>query len=112
MKFSVNDFEKVGEVIRQTEVYKVMDIKKLEHLVISMTVLHPKKETKGHSHEGKEEVYFFREGSGTMQLDEEKFGVKAGDAVLIPAGSFHRVFNPGDSDLVFVCVFEKYGDRK
>ena len=112
MKFSEDSFESGGEKVKENETYTVTDIKKLENLVVSMTVLHPGKNTSGHSHEDAEEVYFFRKGRGIMQLNESNFDVSGGDIILIPKGSFHKVFNKGKDDLVFVCVFEKYGERK
>ena len=111
-KFSVDDFESAGKVVKKNDVYTVIDVSKLENLIVSKTILHPGKETSGHSHDDAEEVYFFIEGEGQMQLGEEKFNVKKDSVVLIPSGSFHKVFNKSDSDLKFVCVFEKYGDRK
>ncbi|GAG97224.1 unnamed protein product, partial [marine sediment metagenome] len=33
------------------------------------------------------------------------------DVVPIKPGEFHRVYNTSDKDLVFICVFEKYGER-
>lgn len=99
-----------GTVIRDTDVYVVEDNTHLNNLTVSKTILHPGKETSGHSHPGLEEVYFFKCGTGTMQLDDETFIVSAGDIILIPDGAFHKVFNNTGckSDLVFVCVFQKY----
>ena len=111
-KFSLDDFKQVGRVAKQSDVYTVLDVSELDNLVVSETTLHPGKETSGHSHGEADEVYFFVEGSGKMQLDKEEFDVKAKDIVLIKRGSFHKVFNRSEKDLVFVCVFEKYGDRK
>jgi len=112
MKFHIHDFTKIAEKIRSTDVYDVHDLKFLNNLVISMTLLHQGKKTKGHSHEKEEEVYIFLEGSGEMQLDNEKFPVKKGDVVLIRGGKFHKVFNPkGPGDLKFLFVFEKYEGR-
>jgi mannose-6-phosphate isomerase-like protein (cupin superfamily) len=112
MKFSVSDFGSVGKVVKDSDVYTVTDVSILKDLVVSKTVLHPGKETSGHSHGDAEEVYMFVNGSGKMQVDEEKSDVSEGDIVIIERGKFHKVFNTGDSDLEFVCVFEKYGDRK
>jgi oxalate decarboxylase/phosphoglucose isomerase-like protein (cupin superfamily) len=39
---------------------------------------------------------------------ENYYDVEPGDIVLIPDGDFHKVFNKGDEDLEFVCVFQKY----
>ena len=41
-----------------------------------------------------------------MQIDDERFPVKAGDIVCINIGEFHRVFNTGPFGLYFICVFE------
>lgn len=111
MKFSISDFSDIAEKIRSNDVYDVYDLKALEHLVVSMTILHPCKSTSGHSHEKEEEVYIFLEGSGEMQLGEEKFPVSRDDVVLVQAGKFHRIFNTGSSDIRFLCIFERYKGR-
>lgn len=99
-----------GVVVRDNETYVVEDNRFLNNLVLSKTVLHPGKFTSGHSHPGLEEVYFFKSGNGTMQIDDVFFDVSTGDVVLIPDGAFHKVFNDKQSkqDLVFVCVFQSY----
>lgn len=97
-----------GEVIRNNETYIVEDNTCLNNLTLSKTTLHGGKCTTGHSHEGLEEVYFFKKGNGIMQLDENKFEVSEGSIVCIPSGAFHKVFNDSEEDLIFVCVFQKY----
>ena len=113
MKISAEEFPKKVKPIRDNEIYSVHDLDFLNHLMVSMTVLHPGKATTGHKHDGdQEEVYIFLEGSGEMQLDEERFPVRKGDIVLISKGVFHRVFNTQkDGNLKFLCVFEKYSGR-
>jgi mannose-6-phosphate isomerase-like protein (cupin superfamily) len=95
-----------GEVVKDNETYLLKDNKTLKNLVLSSTMLHPMKETRGHKHEGQEEVYYFVSGSGQMHLDDEFVLVKAGDVVLIPDGAFHKVINDTDEPLYFVCVFD------
>ncbi len=114
LKISLNDFTKIAERIRHTDVYDVFDLAdRLDHLTVSETILHPGKSTKGHSHDNQEEVYFFLEGTGGMELDDRGFYVKEGDLVLIPAGVFHRVHNTmNEGDLKVRCIFEKYGERE
>lgn len=107
----MDEFAKKAALIRDSDVYSVYDLSYLKHLTPSMTILHPGKETKGHSHAGSEEVYIFLKGRGKMQLAKKKFSVKKGDLVLIPDDVFHKVFNTGKTDLVFFCVFEKYRGR-
>jgi quercetin dioxygenase-like cupin family protein len=99
-----------GKVIKEDDRYVVRDNNFLKNLVLSSTDLKPGKETNGHSHSGQEEVYFFTEGSGVMQLNLDKFDVRAGDMVLIADGVFHKVYNNSKSMLTFVCVFD--GTRK
>ena len=112
MKVSIEEFPSKVKPIRDTDVYSVHDLYCLEHLNVSMTILHPGKETSGHSHDGdQEEVYFFIEGEGEMQLGEERFPVKKGDVILIKKRLFHKVFNPNEKDLKFLTVFEKYSGR-
>ena len=103
MRVSINDIG--GEVVKDNETYLLKDNQTLKNLVLSSTNLHPKMSTRGHSHEGQEEVYYFVKGSGKMELDEETISVKAGDVVLIEDGVFHRVHS-GPRGCYFVCVFD------
>jgi quercetin dioxygenase-like cupin family protein len=96
-----------GEVVKDNETYVLKDNKTLKNLVLSSTALKPGQSTRGHSHPGQEEVYYFISGVGTMELDDKKCNVQGGDVVLIPDGAFHRVHNGSKSnELYFVCVFD------
>jgi quercetin dioxygenase-like cupin family protein len=103
MKLNIMDIG--GEVVKDNETYLLKDNKTLNNLVVSSTDLKPKQSTRGHKHEGQEEVYYFVKGSGKMELNEESFMVKAGDVVLIEDGVFHRVHG-GPKGIYFVCVFD------
>jgi oxalate decarboxylase/phosphoglucose isomerase-like protein (cupin superfamily) len=95
-----------GEVVKDNETYLLKDNKTLNNLVLSSTKLYRGQSTRGHSHAGQEEVYFFVQGTGVMLVDEERFRVGPGSVMLIPDGAFHRVINDGDSNLLFNCVFD------
>lgn len=97
-----------GEVVSDNDVYRVEDNRFLKNLVLSKTILYPDHETRGHKHDGLDEVYFFTKGSGKMKIGEEVFEVKEGDLVLIEQGKLHKVFNHTLEDLEFVCVFQTY----
>ena len=89
MKLHINDIG--GEVVKDNETYLLKDNTALKNLVVSSTDLKPGQSTRGHKHQGQEEVYYFVLGSGEMELDDKRFPVVGGDVVLIEDGVFHRV---------------------
>lgn len=95
-----------GEVVKNNETYLLKDNKFLKNLVLSSTSLHKFQSTRGHKHEGQEEIYFFISGQGTIEIDDQEYSVSSGDIFFIPDGAFHRVHNNFDGDLYFVCVFD------
>lgn len=95
-----------GEIVKANAVYTLRDNKTLKTLVLSQTILHVAQNTNGHYHQGQEEVYFFVHGQGSMQVGDDLYNVQGGDIMLIPDGLFHKVWNTGESDLIFNCVFD------
>jgi len=102
MKVSINDIG--GIIAKEDERYIVKDNTTLKNLVVSSTRLKSRKATSGHKHEGQEEIYYFIEGTGKMELDDVTIKVQPGDVVLIEDGVFHRV-HAMHEELYFVCVF-------
>ncbi len=111
MLISLSEFPKKAKLVKKDERYEVYDIA-MEHLVASMTVLHAGKATTGHAHSDVEEVYYFTQGEGDILLGNEKLKVGAKDVILIPKATFHRVYNTGSGDLIFLSIFERYEGRK
>ena len=64
----------------------------------------PGGETAEHLHERTEELYYFTAGEGRMRLGDAERDVHAGDCVLIPPGSVHKLWNPGPEPLVLLCL--------
>jgi|TARA_B100000085_G_C18468329_1_gene481945 mannose-6-phosphate isomerase-like protein (cupin superfamily) len=95
-----------GDVIKDNDQYLLKDNKFGDKLILSSTFLRANQSTNGHEHKGQEEVYFFVDGQGQMEIDDKKFDVKAGDVICIEDGEFHRVHNTGHYGLYFVCVFD------
>ncbi len=105
MKHSIYDIG--GVVVKDNETYVLKDNTALKNLILSSTDLKPNQSTRGHTHPGQEEVYYFVSGVGEMEIDEQRFNVQGGDVVLIPDGAFHRVHNTSQANtLYFVCVFD------
>ena len=60
--------------------------------------------TQLHLLEGTAEVYVVIEGTGEMEVGEDRFRVSAGDKVMIPAGVPQRITATGEEDLRFYCL--------
>lgn len=59
--------------------------------------------TQEHYHVRTEEIYYFTGGSGRMRIEGEEFPVAVGDAVAIPPGRRHKLWNTGDVPLTLLC---------
>jgi len=59
--------------------------------------------TQEHFHPRAEEIYFITHGDGRIRIEGETRPVKAGDAVAIPPGSRHKLWNTGDETLRLLC---------
>jgi mannose-6-phosphate isomerase-like protein (cupin superfamily) len=59
--------------------------------------------TQEHYHPKAEEIYFFTAGSGLMRIEGESRPVRAGDAVAIPPGKRHKLWNTGQETLKLLC---------
>ena len=64
--------------------------------------LEPGLSTDRHYHARSEEIYFFLEGGGEMEVDGAVREVGRGDAVLIPPGAWHRI-EAGPAGARFLC---------
>lgn len=103
-----------ARTVKNNETYHLQDWEVLQNLTISKTSLHALQSTRGHAHEGLEEVYLFTGTPGQegyMEVGDEKIPVHSGCVVAIPAGKFHRVHNTGNIPLHFIAIFQKY-DRE
>jgi mannose-6-phosphate isomerase-like protein (cupin superfamily) len=56
-----------------------------------------------HFHTKTEEIYFITSGVGRMRIEGETCDVKAGDAVAIPPGRKHKLWNTGGETLRLLC---------
>lgn len=59
--------------------------------------------TQEHYHIKTEEIYFITAGSGRLRIEAELAEVKAGDAIAIPPGKRHKLWNTGDETLKLLC---------
>ena len=57
--------------------------------------------TRRHFHRASEEFSYLLSGRGSMEIDGDIREVGVGDAILIPAGAWHRI--EAKEELVFLC---------
>ena len=59
--------------------------------------------TQEHYHAVTEELYYIVEGAGQIRIGEETCQVGPGDAIAIPPGQKHKIWNTGTQTLRFLC---------
>lgn len=71
---------------------------------LAKLIISPGQESRRHYHKETEEIYFITSGSGYVVINEEKYEVGPGDAIFLPIGSHHQIFNTSKSELIFLCA--------
>jgi mannose-6-phosphate isomerase-like protein (cupin superfamily) len=56
-----------------------------------------------HYHPKAEEIYYITHGSGRMRIEGELKDVRVGDAIAIPPGKKHKIWNTGTETLKLLC---------
>ena len=59
--------------------------------------------TQEHYHPKTEEIYFITAGTGRMRIEGEERAVRPGDAIAIPPGQRHKLWNTGTTPLTLLC---------
>ena len=59
--------------------------------------------TQEHYHPKAEEIYYITHGMGRMRIESELREVRPGDAVAIPPGQKHKLWNTGAETLRLLC---------
>src|SRR5215210_5242864 len=75
-----------------------------ENQSLAEATVPPGGETEEHYHGVSEEIYFFTSGSGRMKMGDEETDVAAGDTVVIPPGTPHKLRNTSSREpLKLLC---------
>jgi mannose-6-phosphate isomerase-like protein (cupin superfamily) len=75
---------------------------------LAEATLMPGQGTERHYHARSEELYFFLEGGGELELDGETRLVGPGDAVLIPPGTRHSLVAGKSGARLLCCCAPAY----
>ncbi len=59
--------------------------------------------TQEHFHPRTEEIYYITHGTGRIRIEGETRAVEPGDAIAIPPGSKHKLWNTGPEILRLLC---------
>ena len=59
--------------------------------------------TQEHYHPRAEEIYYITHGNGRIRIENELREVRAGDAIAIPPGLKHKLWNTGNETLRLLC---------
>ena len=59
--------------------------------------------TQEHFHPRAEEIYYLTHGIGKIRIENETRDVRAEDAIAIPPGQKHKLWNTGDETLRLLC---------
>jgi mannose-6-phosphate isomerase-like protein (cupin superfamily) len=65
--------------------------------------IEPGNSTQEHYHIKTEEIYYITHGVGRIRIEDESREVKAGDAIAIPPGLKHKIWNIGQETLRLLC---------
>ncbi len=69
-----------------------------KHSQLVLMTLKPKEEIGAETHPENDQFLRFEGGRGRVEIDGNKYTVKDGDAVIVPAGAKHNVINTSASE--------------
>jgi mannose-6-phosphate isomerase-like protein (cupin superfamily) len=76
------------------------------HCQLVLMSLKPKEEIGLETHKENDQFFRFEAGRGRVEIDGNKYTVKDGDAVIIPAGAKHNVINiSATADLKMYTIY-------
>ena len=83
---------------------QIRELARTDRQSLAEATLEPGGETAEHYHPRAEELYHFVSGSGRLRLgSDDTAEIGAGDCVVIPPGTPHKLWNTGTDKLVLLC---------
>ena len=104
----VDELRSCADVITENALFTDLSAQVPERVrVYSILRLIPGASIGYHVHEGETELFYFMEGNGRVQDDDQFFDIAAGDSMATFSGHGHGVENTGDTDLVLLACIVK-----
>lgn len=71
-------------------------------MMFQLCKIPPKTKHVAHSHPTMDEIFYFTEGEGEIEVNGGKEKVGPGDRIIVPAGQVHQIRNTGNIELKFI----------
>jgi quercetin dioxygenase-like cupin family protein len=95
----------------RTRAAELVDIHESEHMVSRVMRLSPGAAIKEHYHPNFDETFFVHAGTLRLLLDDKEHQLRAGDAVIMPAGTIISGTNTGGDEAVLLIVWANIGKK-
>jgi mannose-6-phosphate isomerase-like protein (cupin superfamily) len=107
---SINKTSKKGfHIDIETETINNKDFRRVlytgQNLQLVLMTLNPGEEIGSETHSDIDQFFRFDEGSGNVIIDGNKYPVKDGDAIIIPAGAEHNIIADPNSSLKMYTIY-------
>lgn len=90
---------------------ELVDLHESEHMVTRVMRLAPGANIKEHYHPNFDETFFVHAGALKLKLDDEGHELRAGDTVIMPAGTIISGSNTGSEEAIVVIVWANIGKK-
>jgi mannose-6-phosphate isomerase-like protein (cupin superfamily) len=101
MQGFVDDIETL--TVENTDFRRVLYTGK--HLQLVLMALQPGEEIGEEVHEDRDQFFRIEGGSGEVLIDGKRTPIKGDDAIIVPAGARHNLFNTGDALLTLYTLY-------
>jgi len=71
---------------------------------VKRIIVYPKQRLSLQRHKHRTEHWYIAKGEAVVTCNNEEIPLKAGQAVDIPQGAWHRIMNTGDEDLIIIEI--------
>ena len=90
------------DVAGLNEITVLLDRSETELTEIGWNCWRPNLDGPPHKHNDKDQIFYINSGEGIVRLGSEKYEVKPGNAVYVPAGVEHQTITTGDELLCYI----------
>jgi quercetin dioxygenase-like cupin family protein len=104
--FNVKSVKEPGKAAAE-----LVDIHESEYMVSRVMRLAPGAAIKEHYHPNFDETFFVHAGTLKLSLDDKEHKLRAGDTVIMPAGTIISGTNTEDDEAVLVIVWANIGKK-